>query len=181
MSFASLCKSFAACLFLASLCSGQQANTVADAGARPAIFQRGAQAVPVVASTASNAQLSTESLHVASNEEIDGMEQTLEHYVIAFENLNLAQVQQVWPELDQRHAKALKSVFASFKSYSSKPELGLQCAIPSITGDTANVMCTETVRYTVEKGKTKEAGPAKVSIELKGNSSHWVIRDMKGV
>jgi hypothetical protein len=108
------------------------------------------------------------------------MEQTLEQYVIAFENLSLPQVKQVWPDLDAKHAKALKGVFDAFKGNSGSPRLGLQCAIPRVAADTANVQCLETVTYHVGKGKTKEAGPAKVSIQMKGQASHWVVQDMKG-
>jgi len=133
----------------------------------------------VATPTVSNAQLST-SFHLASNEEVDGMEQTLEQYVVAFESLSLPQVKQVWPDLDQKHMKAFKDVFAVFKGSEAPPRLGLQCAIPKVTAETANVECLETVTYAVGKGKTKEAGPAKVSIEMKGQSGHWVVRDMKG-
>jgi hypothetical protein len=38
----------------------------------------------------------------------------------------------------------------------------------------------QTLIYSVGKGKTKEAGPAKVSIQLKGESNHWIMQDMKG-
>lgn len=98
----------------------------------------------------------------------------------AFENLSLPQVKQVWPELDSKHSKAFKDVFSAFKKAPVPPRLGLQCAIPKVTADTANVDCLETVTYSVGKGKTKEAGPARVEIQLKGQAGHWVVRDMKG-
>ncbi|HZW05304.1 MAG TPA: hypothetical protein VFF58_00210, partial [Candidatus Nitrosotalea sp.] len=71
-------------------------------------------------------------------------------------------------------------VFDSFKGANSRPRLGLQCAIPQVMADTAKVQCMETVVYSVGKGKTKDAGPAKVEIRLKGQASHWVMQDMKG-
>ncbi len=152
----------------------------AEADARPAIFQRGPQAVQSVASASvSYAQLAGGNLHVASNEEVNGMEQTLEQYVVAFENLSLPQVKEVWPDLDQKHAKAYKDVFAVFKG-SAAPRLGLQCAVPRVSVDTANVECVETVTYHVGKNKIQEAGPAKISIQMRGQSSHWVVQDMKG-
>jgi len=183
MSSVGTLKALCLCGILVGSCAGQKANAPADKSAdiRPAIFQRGAQAVQVVASpSVSNAQLSTANFHVASNEEVNGMEQTLEQYVTAFESLSLPQVKQVWPDLDQKHAKAFKDVFSAFKGAAAPPRLGLQCSIPKVTADTANVECMETVTYAVGKGKTKEAGPARVEIELKGQSSHWVVRDMKG-
>ncbi len=34
--------------------------------------------------------------------------------------------------------------------------------------------------YHVGKGKTQEAGPAKISIQMRDQSGHWVVQDMKG-
>ncbi len=167
---------------LASLCVGQTANSpAAKPDIRPAIFQRGSQAVQVVESSGpANAQLSSASLHLASAEEVDGMEKTLEQYVIAFESFDLAQIKQIWPELDAKHTKAFKEVFSAMKGASAAPRLGLQCLVPDVSAGLANVQCMQTVTYNVGKGKTQVAGPAKVSIQLKGESSHWVMHDMRG-
>ncbi len=136
-------KALCLCGILAGSCAGQKENP--DAGAdkdiRPAIFQRdsslenvlGAKAQIVAGPGVSKAQISPANFHVASNEELDGMERTLEQYVTAFESLSVPQVQQVWPDLDQKHTKALKDVFAVFKG-SAMPRLGLQCAIPRVVG-----------------------------------------------
>lgn len=148
---------------------------------RPAIFQRQPSAVQIVASPArANAQLSTTGFHIASTEEVDGMERTLEQYVTAFERLSLPEVKQVWPELDPKHSKAFKDVFAAFKGMAGPPRLGLTCQIPQIIEGMANVECMETVSYEISKGKRKEAGPAKVSIQLKSQAGSWVVLDMKG-
>jgi hypothetical protein len=174
-------KALCLCGILAGSCASQTANPAGNTGAdvRPAIFQRGAQSVQGVTSpSVSYAQLAGGN-HLASNEEVDGMERTLEQYVVAFESLSLPQVKQVWPDLDQKHTKAFKDVFAVFKG-AEGPRLGLQCAIPHVSADMANVECLETVTYHLGKGKTKEAGPAKVSIWLRGQSGHWVVQDMKG-
>jgi hypothetical protein len=175
-------KALCLCGILVGSCVGQKANSPAGKpDIRPAIFQRGPQAVEVVASpSVSNAQLSNANFHRASDEEVNGMEQTLEQYVVAFESLDLSRVKQVWPDLDSKHMKAFKNVFESFKGASAAPRLGLQCSIPKVTDGVANVECLETVVYSVGKGKTKEAGPAKVEIQLKGQSSRWVMQDMKG-
>jgi len=174
-------KALCLCVLLVGLCAAQKANPVAaGSDIRPAIFQRGQAVQPVAVSpSASNAQLSTVNAHIATDEEVNGMEQTLEQYVVAFENLSLPQVKQVWPDLDTKHAKAFKDLFAALKGQPS-PRLGLQCAIPKVSVETANVDCLETVTYSVGKGKTKEAGPAKVFIQLKGKSGHWLVQDMKG-
>jgi hypothetical protein len=42
------------------------------------------------------------------------------------------------------------------------------------------VECLETVTYQVGKGKTQAAGPARISIQMKGQSGRWVMQDMKG-
>jgi hypothetical protein len=181
-------KSLFLCFVLAAACTAQKANSAANANPsgttadiRPAIIQRGAQSAQIVAAPGSGAQLSSASFHVASDEEVLGMEQTLEQYVIAFESLEISQIQKVWPDLDKQHVKTFKTAFAAFKSSSSNPRLGLQCAVPRVAADSANLQCSETVTYSVGKGKTKEAGPAKVSIQLKGQSRHWVLQDMKGI
>jgi hypothetical protein len=171
------------CVILTGVCVGQVTKpaVAAKTDARPAIIQRGPQAVQIVSSPGTaDAQLSNAGFHLASGEEIDAMEQTLEQYVLAFESLSLPQVKQVWPELDTKHTKAFKEVFEAFKGAPAPPRLTLQCAIPKVTADLANVQCLETVTYSVGKGKTKDAGPAKVEIQLKGQSSHWVLQDMKG-
>jgi hypothetical protein len=180
MASAGASKALCLCGLLVGSCVGQKADSTAGAGteARPAIFQRGT--VQGVASpSVSYAQLAGTNFHLASNEEVDGMERALEQYVVAFESLSLPQVKQVWPDLDQKHTKALKDVFAVFKG-TAAPQLGLQCAIPKVSSDTANVECLETMTYHVGKNKIQEAGPAKISIQMKGQSSHWVVQDMKG-
>ena len=186
-------KGLCLCGLLAGTCLGQKANPnpapAAGADVRPAIFQRetlrgaqgrGAQAAQIVTSpSVSSVQLSAANFHLASSEEVDGMEKALEQYVTAFENLSLPQVKEVWPDLDQKHTKAFKDVFAVFKGVSA-PRLGLTCAIPKVASDMANVECLETVTYQVGKGKTQAAGPARISIQMKGQSGRWVMQDMKG-
>lgn len=188
-SFAGLIKALCFCACLTAVCAGQKAAP--DSGSardiRPAIFQRevvrgnalGVKAQIVATPEASDVQLSSANFHIASEEEIDGMERTLEQYVTAFESLSVLQVKQVWPDLDQKHTKALKDVFAVFKG-AAAPRLGLQCAIPKVGGEVANVECVETMTYHVGKGKPQEAGPAKISIQMHGQSGHWVVQDMKG-
>jgi hypothetical protein len=182
MSAAGAFKALCLCGLLVGLGLAQTAKPAVGEAAdvRPAIFQRGPQAVTSVASpSVSYAQLASGNFHVASSEEVDGMEKTLEQYVVAFESLSLPQVKEVWPDLDQKHTKAYKDVFAVFKG-SAAPRLGLQCAVPKVSADTANVECLETVTYHVGKNRIQEAGPAKISIQMRGQSSHWVVQDMKG-
>jgi len=167
------------CILLVGSCVGQKANSGAGADVRPPIFQSGPRALQDVATpSVSYAQLSGPT-HLASNEEVDGMEKALEQYVAAFESLSLQQVKQVWPDLDQKHTKALKDVFAVFKG-TAAPQLGLACAIPKVSAEAANVECMETVTYHVGKNKIQHAGPAKISIQMRVQSNHWVVQDMKG-
>jgi hypothetical protein len=182
-------KSLCLCVILIGCCAAQNVNSASSTSARaarpdirPAIIQRGAETAQIVAAPGKpGGEVASASFHVASDEEITAMEQTLEQYVIAFESLDLSEVQKVWPNLDKQHSKVFKSAFAAFKSSSANPRLGLECAVPRVAADTANIECVETVTYSVGKGKTKEAGPAKVSIQLKEQSTHWVLQDMKGV
>lgn len=147
----------------------------------PVIFQRTAPAVEATASL-SSAQLAQASFRLAAEDEVDGMERTLGGYVRAFEDLNIAEVKQVWPDIDRQHATAFKDLFAGFKGVSTSPRLVLQCAIPRLSAGTANVECRETITYQSGKGKgtTKELGPVKVSIQMKGESGHWAVSDMRG-
>lgn len=146
---------------------------------RPAIFQRNTAAVTAKANV-STAQLSPASYRFASENELDGMERTLSGYVAAFESLNLTGVKQVWPDLDRQHTKAFKDLFAGFKGATTSPHMVLQCAVPKLSADTADAECRETITYQTGKGKTKELGPVGVLIQLKGDSGHWVVADMKG-
>lgn len=182
MSSVGVLKHLSLCAALATLCGAQKTNSPAQvADARPAIIQQTAQTAQVVnAPETSSPQLSSANFHVASTEEINGMEQTLEHYVNSFESLDLAGIHQIWPGMDRQHEKAFKSAFSSFKSWSSKPQLGLLCAVPRVSDATADVQCSQIVTYTVDKNKTKQAGPAKLSIELKWQSGQWLMQDMKG-
>lgn len=181
MSSVGVLKHLLLCAALATLCAAQKTNSTPVPNARPAIIQYEA-ATPQIVSTSdtSSAQLSSANFRVASSEEIIGMEQTLEHYVNSFESLDLAGIHQIWPGMDRQHEKAFKSAFSSFKSWSSKPQLGLLCAVPRVSDATANVQCSQTVTYTVDKNKTKEAGPAKLSIQLKLQSGQWIFQDMRG-
>jgi hypothetical protein len=187
MSMVRACNVLFVCAVLAAACSAQKLSSNPASGAnsaetpRPAIFQHGAGAAEVVASSAmSSPQLDAAGYRVASDEEIDGMEQTLEKYVAAFENLSLPQVRQVWPGLDRQHEAAFKKVFASFRETSWTRRLGLECAMPKVNGDAANVECRETLAYGPAKGKVQEMGPARVAILLKGQAGSWVVADMKG-
>jgi len=168
-------------------CSAQNFNSNSGSVAnssnapRPAIFQRGPGAVQIVASSAMpGPQLDGSGYRVASDNEVDGMEQTLEKYVAAFENLSLPQVRQVWPGLDRQHEAAFKKVFDGFRQTSWTRRLGLECAVPKVNGDTANVECREILTYGPAKGKVQQMGPARVAILLKGQASNWVVADMKG-
>jgi hypothetical protein len=163
-------------------CSAQKAVPAAEIrvdgaqNSRPAIFQR------MVAISLDGPQLSRVNLRLASDLEIGGMEATLEKYVSAFESLNLGEIKQVWPDLDRQHATAFKDVFDGFKGASSSPRLGLKCAVPEVTSGMANVDCRETINYHIGKGKGKdrELGPVRLLIQLKDQSGHWVVSDMKG-
>lgn len=113
-------------------------------------------------------------------EELTEMEQTLEKYAAAFESLSLPQVRQVWPGLDLEHETAFKKVFAAFRETAWTRSLALECAAPQVSGETANVECLQTLNYGKPKGKSKEVGPSRVAILLRGQSSNWVVADMKG-
>lgn len=178
-----LCFSFV----LIGSCSGQNASPVAAQVAandapRPRIFQRGQgpKSLQLAVSNEHAGQVTAASFRVASSEEVEGMEQTLERYTTAFEHLSLPEIRQVWPGLDREHETAFKKVFAAFQETKWTRSLGMECAAPKVTGEMASVECLETLTYGKPKSKSKEVGPTRVAIVLKGQSSNWVVADMKG-
>jgi len=149
--------------------------------ARPRIFQTGpAQSPQLVTSGNPGAEITSASFRFASSEELEGMEKTLEKYTSAFENLSLPEIREVWPNLDRQHEAAFKKVFNAFRETAWTRNLSLECAAPKVTGETANVECLETLTYGKPKGKMQQAGPTRVAISLKGESSNWVVADMRG-
>ena len=173
---------------LAGSCFAEDGKTsgksTATEGRRPRIFQSGASSQKLqiaVANDTRSGQVSGANIRAASSEELDGMEQTLDKYRTAFENLSLPQLRQVWPGLDHRRASALKDVFEYLRSSKATPQLRLQCAPPTVISDSAKVDCREMLAYRDENGKTKEAKPAMISIQLKKQADVWVVETMKGL
>ena len=155
-----------------------------DAGAQTRIFQGAANSRKLqtaVAEDARSAQVSNVSVRAASSEELGGMELTLQKYRIAFDNLSLPQMRQVWPGLDHRRESALKDVFNFLRASAAAPNLGLECAPPTVIGDSAKIACRETLAYSDAKGKAKATKPAMVSISLKKQFDNWVVETMKGL
>jgi len=157
-----------------------------DVGAPTRILQPDANSRKLQTAAAKDvrsAQVSNASIRVASSDELGGMELTLQKYRAAFDNLSLPQMRQVWPGLDHRREVALKDVFKFLRESSATPNLGLECAPPTVIGDSAKVACRETLAYSDAKGKAKAAKPAMVSISLKkqSQSDNWVVEKMKGL
>jgi hypothetical protein len=160
------------------------ANAGLDAAPQTRIFQGAANSQKLqtaVAKDVHRAQVSNASIRAASSEELGGMELTLQKYRAAFDSLSLPQMREVWPGLDHRRESALKDVFKYLQKSSATPNLGLECAPPTVVGDSAKVACRETLAYSDAKGKAKSAKPAMVSISLKKQSDNWVVDTMKGL
>jgi hypothetical protein len=187
MSFARISTAAIALFALIGACAAQKLAPAGDGGAsgstvaRPRIFQSGAQSVPVsISPDRIAAQLSGGSSRLASVDEVEAMEVTLEKFEAAFENLSLPQLRQVWPGMDRQHETALKQVFAGFRETSWSRQLRLDCAVPRVAQASAVVQCRETLTYGTGKGKTKEVGPARVAVSLKEEAGNWLVADMKG-
>jgi hypothetical protein len=174
------------CAIMAVGCAAQKISPAVNAAstepvtARPRVFQPPQPAQIVTSAERPAVQLNAANFRIASGEEIEGMELTLEKYESAFENLSLPQVREVWPTLDRQHERAFKNVFAGFKETAWTRHLGLECSIPKVTGEAANVDCRETLVYANAKGKSKEVGPAQIAVLLRRRSNAWVIEDMRG-
>jgi hypothetical protein len=175
---------------LAGSCVAEEGSKVAntdadfDAGAQTRIFQGTANSQKfqkAVAKNLQSAQIGNASIRTASSDELGGMELTLHKYQTAFDSLSLSQMRQVWPGLDHRREVALKDVFKFLRASSAAPNLGLECAPPTLIGDSARVACRETLSYSDARGKSKAAKPAMVSISLKKQSDNWVVETMRGL
>jgi hypothetical protein len=163
---------------------GTNAAANFDASAQSRILQGAANSRKLqtaIAADVRSAQVSNASIRAASGDELSGMETTLEKYRTAFVNLSLPQMRQVWPGLDHRRESALKDVFKFLRESSVAPNLGLECAPPTVIGDSAKIECRETLSYSDAKGKSKVAKPAMVSISLTKRSDDWVVETMKGL
>jgi len=177
-------------IFLVGSCAAEDGNKAPnaaanfDTGAQTRIFQGTANSRKLqtaVDKDVRSAQVSNASIRAASSEELGGMELTLQKYRTAFDSLSLLQMRQVWPGLDHRRESALKDVFKFLQGASAAPNLGLECAPPTVIGDSAKVACRETLAYSDAKGKAKAAKPAMVSISLKKQSDSWIVETMKGL
>ena len=159
-------------------------NLDANLNSQSRIFQGTANSQKLqtaVAKDVRKAQVSNASIRAASSEELGGMELTLQKYRTAFDSLSLSQMREVWPGLDHRREAALKDVFKFLQASSAAPNLGLECAPPTLIGDSAKVACRETLSYSDGKGKAKSAKPAMVSISLRKQSDCWVVETMRGL
>jgi hypothetical protein len=176
---------------LVGLCAAQNGSLVSGQGSddnghsRPRII-RSEPGTPGSIQTAdlgadNHAAFNSGSFSSGSEKEVDGIEQTLERYQSAFENLNLHQVRQVWPSLDRQREERFKEVFDAFRNTSWTRKLGMECALPVFTGEAASVNCKETLTYGPADGAAKEVGPNRVAISLKKSSSMWVVENMKGI
>jgi hypothetical protein len=158
------------------------ASVAAAVKVHPRIFRASSNgpSAQLVISGSPAAQISSTSFHPASDEELAGMEQALEKYVTAFEDMNLFEVRKVWPVMDRQHEAAFTKIFSAFPTAYSR-DLELECAPPSAIAETARVECVETLTYGKPKSKLQKTGPTRIAIVLKGQSSGWVMADMVGV
>jgi hypothetical protein len=164
-------------IILLGPCAAENVASGTEGSTRRQILQReqGSPAVQPVSAS----QHGATTLRLASSEELDEMEQTLERYQAAFENLSLPQVRQVWPTLDRRRETAFKEVFEIFRETSWTRKLGLTCAPPMVGEEITILDCEETLAYGDAKNKPKEVGPDRVAIVLRRQSNNWMVEDMK--
>jgi hypothetical protein len=166
--------------FLGS-CAAENAASGPGAGtegtAHHQILQRAQGSHPV--RLVQGAQLSAATLSAVSDEDLDGVEQTLETYQAAFENLSLPQMRRIWPNLDRHREAKFKEAFWAFRQTSWTRNLVLQCVAPTVVGETIKVECGERLTYGDGSLKPKEAGPIRIAITLRKQSSAWVIENMQ--
>jgi len=176
------------CTVLAGVCSAENTSSAPGAGAdvvgtgRPRIIrsEQGSQQLQAaVYNSVGTTPISPADLRAASTAEVSGMEQTLQKYQSAFENLSLPQVREVWPTLDRRREGTFRDVFQTFRSTAWTRHLELQCAAPMVANERASLDCRETLAYGEAGSVLRHTGPVRVAILLKKQPSGWVLENMK--
>lgn len=117
------------------------------------------------------ATISTPTLNLPSNSpEKDAIRAALHRYREAYESESIDELLKIWPTLSKEQRKALKQGFDKAQAV----RVELECGDPSIAGDSAQVRCGQSMRYT-EKGKVLPYQKVSVNIVLKKAAGGWLV------
>ena len=108
----------------------------------------------------------------------DGVKQALDRWKTAYESESLDDMKKAWPGISRDQQKKLKDTFNTFNAI--KVIINYQDKDIRITGNSAEVACLQSMRYTL-KGKVQPDQVNPVSIKLsKQNDGTWVIASVSG-
>lgn len=102
------------------------------------------------------------------------LKDAIERFRIAYEAMSTEEFQRVWPM-----NKAQKSALNDFFKTAKQLRVSYDCQYPEPSGDTAQVPCTEHIRYTNAQGQFQKADPAILFI-LKKGADGWHVEDHRG-
>ena len=108
----------------------------------------------------------------------DGVKQALERWKAAYESESLDDMRKAWPSITKDQQKKLKDTFNTFNAI--KVIINFQDKDIRITGNSAEVPCLQSMRYTL-KGKVQPDQVNAVSIKLsKQNDGTWAVASVSG-
>jgi hypothetical protein len=108
----------------------------------------------------------------------DGVKQALERWKAAYESESLDDMRKAWPSITKDQQKKLKDTFNTFNAI--KVIINYQDKDIRITGNSAEVPCLQSMRYTL-KGKVQPDQVNAVSIKLsKQNDGTWAVASVSG-
>jgi hypothetical protein len=106
----------------------------------------------------------------SSSPEKDAIRAALHRYKDAYESESVDELLKIWPSLSRDQRKALKQGFDKAQAV----RVELDCGEPSVSGDSAQVKCAQSMRYT-EKGKVLPYQKVSVNILLKKATGGWLV------
>ena len=106
----------------------------------------------------------------SSSPEKDAIRAALHRYKDAYESESVDELLKIWPSLSRDQRKALKQGFDKAQAV----RVELDCGEPSVSGDSAQVKCAQSMRYT-EKGKILPYQKVSVNILLKKATGGWLV------
>jgi serine/threonine protein kinase len=108
----------------------------------------------------------------------DGIKQALERWKSAYESESLDDMKRAWPGISKDQQKKLKETFSTFTAI--KVALNYQDNDIRIAGDSAEVICQQVMRYTLN-GRVQPDQPNTVSVRLsrKGEGA-WAVASVSG-
>jgi tetratricopeptide (TPR) repeat protein len=107
---------------------------------------------------------------------LDDVKAAIERYRDAYETLSVDEVRKAWPGIPRNIEKKIDESFKAFRAIRLQIEYGT----PSVSGDTAQWLCTQTMTYTTKDGKRQPPQRLPVVFSLRKSGGVWYVQDMHG-